>query len=137
MLADFPMQAAHAIHRPAAPDCQIGHVKALRRVVRILAAQSQQIVERHAEFLLCIPSEVLLDETRSKKIEARSHWRVGGEEVPRSRDSQRDFEGLPGFFHETSGTLQHDEARMPFIQVTNFGLDAQCAEQPPAARAFP
>ena len=43
--ADFPMQAAHAIHRPAAADGQIGHVETLRRVVRILAAQGQQIVE--------------------------------------------------------------------------------------------
>ena len=25
--ADFPMQATHAIHRPAPPDCQIGHVE--------------------------------------------------------------------------------------------------------------
>ena len=36
--ADFPMQATYAIHRPAPPDCQIGHVETLRRVVRILAA---------------------------------------------------------------------------------------------------
>ena len=66
-------------------------------------------------------------------IKAGGHCRVGGEEVSRSRDGQRDFEGLPGFFHETSGTLQHGEGRMSFIQVTDFRLDAQRAEQPPAA----
>ena len=42
--ADFPMQATHTIYRPAPPDCQIGHVESLRRVVRVLAAQGQQIV---------------------------------------------------------------------------------------------
>ena len=43
--AHLPVQATHAIDRPAPADCQIGHVETLRRVVRILAAQGQQIVE--------------------------------------------------------------------------------------------
>ena len=87
----------------------------------------------YAEFLLRIPPEVLFDESRIEKIKAGGHWRVGGEEVPRPRDGQSDFEGLPGFFHETSGALQHGEGRVSFIQVTDFRLDAQCAEQSPAA----
>src|ERR1039458_6751171 len=78
-------------------------------------------------------TEVLFDEGRSETIKARGHCRVSGEQVPRSRDGQRDVEWLPGFFHETSGTLQHSERRMPFIQVTDFRLDAQRAEQPPSA----
>ena len=45
MPAHFSMQATHAIDRPAAPDSQIGHVETFRRVVRVLAAQGQQIVE--------------------------------------------------------------------------------------------
>ena len=45
MPADFPMQAAYAIHRAAAANRQIGHVERFRRVVRVLAAQGQQIVE--------------------------------------------------------------------------------------------
>ena len=52
--ADLPVQAAHAIDRPAPPDCQIGHVEAFRRVVRVLAAQGQQIVECDAELLFGI-----------------------------------------------------------------------------------
>ena len=44
--ADLPVQATHAIDRPAPADRQIGHVETLRRVVRVLAAQGQQIVER-------------------------------------------------------------------------------------------
>ena len=58
---------------------------------------------------------------------------MGGEEVPRSSDGQCDLEGLPGFFHETSGALQHSKGRMPFIQVTDFRLNAECGEQPPSA----
>ena len=49
--ADFSMQAANAIHRSAPADRQIGHVETFGRVVRILAAQSQQIVECYAELL--------------------------------------------------------------------------------------
>ena len=131
--AHLPVQAAHAIHRPAPADGQIGHVESLRRVVRVLAAKGQQIVECNAELLLGIPTEVLLDEGRSETVKAGGHRRVGGEEVPRSRDGQRDFEGLPGLFHEVAGAFQHGEGRMPFIQVTDLRLDAERAEQPPSA----
>ena len=44
--AHLPVQAAHAVDRAAAANRQIGHVERLRRVVRVLAAQGQQIVER-------------------------------------------------------------------------------------------
>jgi hypothetical protein len=88
-------------------------------------------------FPLRVPSEVLLDEGRSETIKAGGHRRVGGEEVSRSRGGQRDFEGLPGLFHETAGALQHGEGRMPFIQMTDFRLDAQRASnrQPPIPRS--
>src|SRR5208337_1410324 len=33
MPADLPMQATHPIDGPAPPDCQIGHVETLRRVI--------------------------------------------------------------------------------------------------------
>ena len=125
--AHLPVQATHAIHRPAPADRQIRHVERFRRVVRILAAQGQQIVEWYAELLLGIPTEVLLDEGRSEPVKAGGHCRVGGEEVPRSRDGQRDVEGLPGLLHETAGAFQHGEGRMPFIQVTDFRLNAERA----------
>jgi hypothetical protein len=54
-----------------------------------------------------------------------------------ARGGQRDFEGLPGLFHETAGALQHGEGRMPFIQVTDFRLDAERASSrhPPIPRS--
>ena len=43
--AHLPVQATHAVDGPAPADCQIGHVETLRRVVWVLAAQGQQIVD--------------------------------------------------------------------------------------------
>ena len=58
---------------------------------------------------------------------------MGGEKIARSRDGQCHFEGLSGIFHEAPGALQHGEGRMPFIQMTDFRLDPERAEQPPSA----
>ena len=133
MLADFPMQATHPIDRTTAPDCQIGHVESLRGVVRILAAKSQQVMKLNAELLRGVSTKVLLDEGRSETIKTGGHCRVGGEEVSCSGGGQRDFEGLPCLFHEVAGTFQDGERRMSFIQVTDFRLNPECAEQPPSA----
>src|SRR5208282_4976103 len=70
--AHLPVQPTHAIDRPAPANRQIGHVERFRRVVRVLAAQGQQIVEGYTELRPCITSAVLLDELRSKTIEAGS-----------------------------------------------------------------
>ena len=125
--AHLPMQATHAIDRPAAADRQIGHVETFRRVVRVLPAQGQQIVECDAELLLGVATQVLLDEGRIEAVKAGGYCRVGGEEISRSRDGQCHFEGLPRLFHETPGAFQHGEGRMPFIQMTDFRLDAERA----------
>ena len=135
MAADLSMQAAHAIHRAAAADGQISHVETLRRVVRILAAQGQQVVEGNSEFLRRITAEVLLDERRSKTIKAGGHRRVGGEKIPRACGGQRCFKRLCVFLHETAGAFQHRKGGMAFIQVADIGLDAEGREQPPAADA--
>ena len=108
-------------------------MKLLRRVVRVLAAQGQQIVDGDAKLVLGVPTEVLLDEIRSEAVKAGGHRRVGGEKVPRSRDGQCDFERLPGLVHEGPGSFQNGERRMPFIQMADFRLDAKRVEQPPAA----
>ena len=132
--ADFSMQTAHSIYRSAPPNCQIGHVEALRRVVRVLAAQGQQIVERDPELLRGVIVQVLLDEGRSETIKAGGHRRVGGEEVPCSCGGQRDFKGLTCRFHETASARQHGKGRVPFIQVTDFRLEAKLTQQPPSPK---
>ena len=83
--------------------------------------------------LLGIATEVLLDESRSETVKAGGHRRMGGEEISRSRDGQRDVERLPGLLHETPGAFQYGEGRMPFIQMADFRLDAEGGEQPPSA----
>src|ERR1019366_10393080 len=110
-------------------------VETLRRVVRILAAKRQQIVERYAEPLLGITTHVLLDQIRGETVETRSHSRVGREEIADSSRGLCHFEGLPSFFHEVAGTFPHREGRMPFLQVTDFRLEAECAEQPSSANS--
>ena len=79
-----------------------------------------------------ITTEVSFDQSRSETVKAGGHRRVGGEEIARSRNGQRDFEGLPGRLHETPRAFQHGERRMPFIQVADFRLDAERGEQPPS-----
>ena len=133
--AHLPVQAAHPIRRTAPAECQVRHVERLRRVGRILAAKCQQIVKRNAEPLFCVPAKVLLDQGRSEMVESRGHRRVGSEEVTRPSGRQSDLEGLPGILHEVAGAFQDGERRVPFIQVTDLGLDSQRTEQPPSADA--
>ena len=49
--AHLPVQAAHPIDRSAPSYSQVGHIEGFRRVVRVLAAKGQQIVERDAELV--------------------------------------------------------------------------------------
>src|SRR5204863_9893840 len=58
---------------------------------------------------------------------------MGSEEVPRTSDGQRDFEGLRGLLHETAGAFQHGKGGMPFIQMTNFRPNAKRTKQAPSA----
>ena len=60
---------------------------------------------------------------KRSKPAATAVWVV--KRLPGSSDGQRDFEGLPGLFHETSGALQHGKGRMPFIQMADLRLDAE------------
>jgi len=48
---DSPMEATYAIHGPAAANREIRHVEVLRKILRIPAAEGQQIVKRDAELL--------------------------------------------------------------------------------------
>ena len=129
----FPCKRLTPLTAPLPRMRQIRHIERLRRVVRILAAESQQVMERNAELLLGIATEVLLDEGRSETVKAGGHRGMRGKQVACPGNGQRDFEGLPGLFHEGAGAFQHGESRMPFIQVTDLRLNPQRAEQPPSA----
>src|SRR5271170_1316463 len=74
--AHLAMQTAHTIHCSASADCEIRHIECFRRIVRVKAAQSQQIVKCDAELLLCIATEILFDECRRKTVKTSSHRRV-------------------------------------------------------------
>ena len=133
--AHLPVQAAHAIDRPAPAKGQIGHVEAFGRVVRVLAAEGQQTLDRDPELLLCVTTEVLLDEGGRETVEARGHGRVGREEVPGSRDGQGDFERLPALRHEGPSALENREARMPFVQMADLRVESQRGEAAASRRS--
>ena len=95
--------------------------------------RASRSLDRDAELLLGIATEVLLDEGGREPIKSGGHRRVGGEEVPGSRDGQRDLERLPGVGHEGPRALQNREARMPFVQMADLRLESQRGKQPPAA----
>ena len=95
--------------------------------------RASKIVDWNAKLLFGVPTEVLLDESRSEAVKARSHGGVGGEEVARARDGQCDVERLPGLVHESSGSFQNGKGRMSFIQVADFGLNAEHTKQSPSA----
>lgn len=76
--------------------------------------------------------EVLFDESRSETDKPGGYCGVDSEEVSCSRGGQGDIEGLPGLFHETAGAFQYGEGCMPFVQVTDFRLEAQCIKQSPS-----
>ena len=97
------------------------------------AAQGKQVVEFYVEPLLGISTKILRNERWIETVKAGSHGRVRGEEVAGPSCSQCHLERLPGFFHESSGSLQHREGGVTFIQVTDFGFKSERSEQPPAA----
>src|ERR1035438_5378550 len=109
------MQAANAVHRAAAANGQISHVETFRSVVRILAAQGQQIVECYAKLFRGIMTKVLFDERRRETIKARSHWRMGREKISCARGGECDFKWQRIFLHETAGAFQYGKRRMTFI----------------------
>jgi len=90
-------------------------------------------VNCHAELLLGVSAQVLLDESRSETVKTGGDRGVRSKEVACPSDCQCHFEGLTTFFHEASRAFQNCEGGMPLIQVTDFRLNAECAEQPPSA----
>src|SRR2546425_4769540 len=117
------MQAAHAVDRAAAPDGEIRHVEGFIRVVRILAAERQQVAQRDAKVLLGVLPMKALDEGRGEAVEARRDRGVGGEDVSRAGDRERHVERVPGVLHEAPGALQHGEGRVPLVEMADLGLE--------------
>jgi hypothetical protein len=88
-------------------------------------SRRQQILAGHPEPLLRIVAEVAFQEGGRKEVEARRHGGVSGEEVPRPGYGQGNREGLPGLVHKARGALPCREGRVAFIEVTDFGRDAE------------
>ena len=92
-------------------------------------------MQRYAELLLRIATQVLLDESRREAVKAGGHRRVGGEEISGSSDGECNVERLRTLLHETAGAFQCGKGRMPLVQMTDLRLDAEHPEQPPSTDA--
>ena len=77
----------------------------------------------------------MLHERGREAVEARPDGGVGGEEIAGARDGQRHVERLAGFLHEIAGPLQNGERRVAFIEMADFRLEPERAQQTPAADA--
>lgn len=131
--AHLAVQAAHPVDRAAAPEGEVGHVERLVRVVRVLPAERQEILEPDAQVPLGVSAEVPVDEGRREAVEARGYRGVRGEEVAGTRDGQGHVEALAAVLYECPGALEHREGRVPLVEVAHLGVQAECPEQPPAA----
>src|SRR5450631_2586779 len=56
---------------------------------------------------------------------------MGGEQIPRSRDAERDLEGLSGLLHVIAGPFQYGKRRMTFIEMAHLRLDSESPQQSP------
>ena len=84
-------------------------------------------------FFPAYPDRYCSDQRGGKTVETGGHRGVRGEEIARAGNRESGIERLPGRFHEVAGAFEHGEGRVPFVQVTDLGLQAERAEQPPAA----
>ena len=90
-------------------------------------------MDRNAEFLLCIPRQVLLDKCRVEPVKSRCYRGVSSEEISHPSRSHGHVEGLTRCFHEAARTLQDGEGRMSFIQVTDLGSNPERTQQTPSS----
>src|SRR5208283_187848 len=58
--AHLAVQPAHSVDDAATPHGEIGHIEIFRVIIRVCAAESEQVAERKAETVSGIPSEILL-----------------------------------------------------------------------------
>ena len=77
----------------------------------------------------------MFDEVRRETVETGGHGRVGSEQIARPRHGQGHVEGLAGRLHESVGAFQNGKGGMPLVQMADFRLDAQRAQQPPSPDA--
>ena len=104
-------------------------------VAGVLAPEAEHALDAHAEPLTGVVAEIARDEARLVAVEAGRDGCVGREEVAGTRHAERGLEVDTGLLHEEARPLEHGERGMPFVQVTDLGIDPEAAQQAPAADA--
>ena len=129
------MQSADTVDCSAATHRQIRHVERFEVIVRILAAQRQQIPQADIQRIGRIARQILLHQRGCEPIETGGYCGMRGEHVARARRDQRRIEWHAIVEHEHARAVQYGQRGMPFIQMAHIGAQIQGIEQAPAADA--
>ncbi len=129
------MQFTDTVDSAAAPDCQIGHIERLRRILTISPAQRQKVLERNRKVFFGILLEVTFDQARREAVKACFYGSVGRKKVAGTGDGERDIKWLIVIFHVGAGSFEHRESGVTFIEMANFGLQSECPQKSPASNA--
>ena len=127
---DLPVQATHAIDRTAPADPTYA-------ILRISDVSFGFWRPRASKSWTVMPSSLgrtnrgMLNEGWRKRSKPAATAVRAVKRLP-ARVTASAIQRLPFLVHATC-SFQNRECRMPFIQVADFRLDAECAEQPPSA----
>ena len=127
---DVAVDAAHAVDETRAARGERRHVEvvALGR-----AAEREQLLAIDAQ-LLAEAHEVAVHLLRREMVVARGHRRVRREDRVRRHGLERAFQ-VEALAHQRAHALEHEERRVPLVDVPRGGLDAHRRQRARAAHA--
>ena len=125
--ADLRVPSTHGVDRTTAASRQPRHAERLPRVEAIGAAKREHVLERDAEFIPHVRTQVRGDELWAEAIEPGFDGRMRREDIAGARGRQRHLEGNARIAHEFAGSLEGHERRMPFVQMAHLRAKASGA----------
>ncbi len=135
--ADLAMHLTDTIDPRTATDRQPCHVEGFAGVGRILPSEAEQFGPRHAQLADVVVEvlTVLLDLSRREGVEPGRHGGVRREHVAGACGPQRLSKRRPVFMHEMTGSLDHQQRGVAFIQMADLDVQSERVDQPPSAHA--
>ena len=132
--ADLAVQLGDAVARAAQPKGEHGQAQRLVVVVRVLAAEGEELLPGQAQ-PGPIVLEVLVDQPGLEGVVAGRDGGVGGEHVRRRHRLAGRLEGDAPLLHQNADALEAEEGGVALVHVEHVGLDAQELQGPHPAYA--
>src|SRR5947209_9395875 len=101
-----------------------GHGVALGRILEVLAAQREKLLERNI-CLFAVTRKVVVDQAGIEQIDACGDRGVRGENVGHPDGLEGLFESESLLLHEDTNAFDAQECGMTFVHVVHGGLDAE------------